>query len=114
MPEVLTKHPDVVLQVLKDAGAQCGVGAEQRILTKCPRESFCSLPTGETCVYGLGDIARMTQISRKELAEIVCNPATGSSPLGPVPDVEAAPVLLALTVGIVAGILVGRRPFRRD
>jgi hypothetical protein len=27
MPEVITKHPDVVKEVLQSAGAKCGVGA---------------------------------------------------------------------------------------
>jgi hypothetical protein len=40
MPEQLTKHPQVTLQVLQSAGAQCGVGAKQEILTACPPARF--------------------------------------------------------------------------
>jgi hypothetical protein len=72
MPEQLTKHPDVTLGLLKDLGAQCGVGAPQNILKSCPRERFCALPTGEICVYGMEDIPGMTQISMPELASVVC------------------------------------------
>jgi len=63
MPEQISKYPDVTLQVLKGAGAKCGEGAEQKILKQCPAERFCSLPTGEICVYGIDGIANMTQIS---------------------------------------------------
>lgn len=63
MPEQLTKHPDVTLQVLRSAGARCGEGEAQQILTTCPAERFCKLPGGEICVYGLADASRMTQIS---------------------------------------------------
>lgn len=49
MPEQITKYPDVTLKVLKGAGAVCGEGAPQKILTQCPAERFCSLPTGEIC-----------------------------------------------------------------
>src|SRR4051812_4243724 len=62
MPEQLTKHPEVTLQVLRSAGVQCGVGAPQDILATCPVERFCKLPGGEICVYGLDDAPRMTQI----------------------------------------------------
>ncbi len=75
MPEVVTKHPDVVKEVLASAGAQCGTGAPQRILTRCPREQFCALPGGEICVYSVSDAGRMTQLSKAELCE-----ATGSVP----------------------------------
>ncbi len=72
MPEQITKYPEVTLEVLKGAGARCGIGIEQRILKKCPRERFCALPTGEICVYGIKDIPQMTQISAPELARVVC------------------------------------------
>jgi hypothetical protein len=61
MPEQLTKHPEVTLQVLRSAGARCGTSAPQEILTRCPPERFCKLPGGEVCVYGFADAARMTQ-----------------------------------------------------
>lgn len=66
MPEQLTKHPQVTLQVLRSAGAQCGVGAPQDILVTCPVERFCKLPGGEICVYGLDDAPRMTQIGASD------------------------------------------------
>jgi hypothetical protein len=72
MPEQISKYPDVTLKVLKGAGAVCGEGAPQQILTHCPAESFCSLSTGEICVYGIEQIPQMTQITRQELAQVVC------------------------------------------
>ncbi|WP_280153129.1 hypothetical protein [Piscinibacter sp. XHJ-5] len=63
MPEQLTKHPDVTLQVLRSAGAQCGTKAPQEILKACPAERFCKLPGGEICVYGIADAPKMTQFS---------------------------------------------------
>jgi hypothetical protein len=62
----------VTLKVLQGAGAACNQGAPQKILTKCPANRFCSLPTGEICVYGITEIPRMTQITPKELAQVVC------------------------------------------
>src|SRR5512134_1843378 len=70
MPEVITKHPDVVRDVLESAGARCGKGEPQKILTKCPKEKFCALPGGEICVYGPGELGRMTQLSREDVCEI--------------------------------------------
>lgn len=60
MPEVITKYPDVVLQILHESGAECSTEAVQRILTTCPPERFCSLPTEEICVYSLNEIPKMT------------------------------------------------------
>jgi hypothetical protein len=86
MPEQISKYPDVTLKVLKGAGAVCGEGAPQKILTQCPRERFCSLPTGEICVFGIADIPKMTQITPQELALVVCPRAqaagVSSAPLG--------------------------------
>lgn len=103
MPEQISKYPEVTLQVLKRAGARCGEGAEQRILTSCPSERFCSLPTGEICVYGIQDIPRMTQITTHELARVVSPPARESA---------ARPALSAVDVGVLGatfavGLLVG-------
>ena len=72
MPEQITKYPEVTLQVLSEAGAVCGKGAPQKILKQCPNDRFCSLPTGEMCIYGIEDIPRMTQIAPAELAQVVC------------------------------------------
>ena len=74
MPEQISKHPDVTLKVLKEAGARCGEGAKQKILTQCPLDQFCALPSGEICVYGIDQIPQMTQIKTEELARIVCPP----------------------------------------
>jgi len=71
MPEQISKYPDVTLEVLKSAGAVCGEGAPQKILTQCPAKRFCSLPTGEICVYGINEIPQMTQITLQELAQVV-------------------------------------------
>jgi hypothetical protein len=72
MPEQISKYPDVTLQVLEGAGAVCGKGAPQKILTKCPVDRFCSLKTGEICVFGINQIPQMTQIKSQELAPFVC------------------------------------------
>jgi hypothetical protein len=50
----------VTIKILKEAGGCCGEGVEQKILTKCPPERFCSMPSGELCVYGIRDIPMMT------------------------------------------------------
>ncbi|SOZ08747.1 hypothetical protein [Cupriavidus taiwanensis] len=63
MPEQLTKHPDVTLQVLRSAGARCGEGETQAILRSCPPARFCKLPGGEVCVYGLDGARAMTQFT---------------------------------------------------
>lgn len=63
MPEILTKYPEVVITVLKSGGAKCNVGVKQQILTRCPPDHFCALPSGEICVYDLKTIAQMTQIN---------------------------------------------------
>ena len=72
MPEQISKYPDVTLQVLRESGAVCGPGAPQNILKQCPRDRFCSLRTGEICVYGINEIPKMTQITSQELAKVVC------------------------------------------
>lgn len=103
MPEVLTRHPDTVLEVLKSAGARCGVGAPQTILTKCPRDSFCALPGGETCVYDIADVGEMTQISAADLEPYVC--ATRGSGCSAGREHGEALMLLA---GLLAGFALRR------
>jgi hypothetical protein len=71
MPEQITKYPDVTLKVLRGVGAVCGQGAPQKILKQCPADKFCSLPSGEMCIFGIGDIPKMTQITPQELADVV-------------------------------------------
>ncbi len=79
MPEVITKYPEAVLEVLSGGGARCGGKQQKKILTKCPDERFCSTPTGETCVYGFGELGQMTQIKREDLYSLVCVDGKGGS-----------------------------------
>jgi hypothetical protein len=81
MPEQLTKHTEVTLQVLQSGGAQCASGAVPEILTRCPAEHFCKLPGGEVCVYGFADAPRMTQPGLADwqaLAQPVAPPAVAN------------------------------------
>ncbi|CAG1016266.1 hypothetical protein BURC_01222 [Burkholderiaceae bacterium] len=123
MPEQLTKHPDVTLQVLRSAGAQCGTQAPQEILTACPAERFCKLPGGEICVYGIADAPRMTQFvaadwrSLAAATRAVPGPTSGASAaradesgaasLGPV--VPLASGLGLVIIGVAIGWFL-RRP----
>ena len=105
MPEQISKYPDVTLTVLKGAGAICGEGAPQNILTHCPGERFCSLATGEICVYGIADIPQMTQITMQELAQVVCPSAhQGAVDSAAVWGIEA----ILLGTGFLVGLAVGR------
>ncbi|MGH6626836.1 MAG: hypothetical protein ACRECD_09890 [Burkholderiaceae bacterium] len=103
MPEQLTKHPELTLQVLRSSGAKCAEGAAQDILTQCPAERFCKLPGGEICVFGLPDASRMTQISATELRALVA----------PVPSETLRPegalsgeLLLSAGIGLLAGAAI--------
>ncbi len=104
MPEQISKYPEVTLKVLKGAGARCGEGVEQRILTQCPAERFCALPTGEICVYGINQIPQMTQITTQELARVICpseqQPATASAAVS---KADVALLGATLAVGLMAG-----------
>lgn len=102
MPEQISKYPEVTLKVLKEAGARCGEGAKQKILTNCPREQFCALPSGEICVYGIAQIPQMTQIKTQELARVVCPPGKQAS-MAPLPF----PEMVLMGTVFVAGLLVG-------
>ena len=111
MPEQLTKHPDVTLQVLKSAGAQCGVKAPQEILKSCPAERFCKLPGGELCVYGIADAPRMTQFTASDwqaVAAAVRVPGVkaGASGGG---AFDPALALLSGVALVLLGAAVGRR-----
>jgi hypothetical protein len=112
MPEVITKHPDVVKEVLRSAGAKCGAGEPQKILTKCPPEQFCALPGGEICVFPVAGLERMTQLSRAEVcAARTETPPAGQAPLGKAASGGSVALLLplALAVALVARGLRGRR-----
>jgi hypothetical protein len=101
MPEQLTKHPDVTLQVLRSAGAKCGEGALQEILTQCPADRFCKLPGGEICVFGLPDSLNMTQLTPEDWQALVAvHIRKAESPaIGP----EA---LAAGGIGLIVGTLL--------
>ena len=108
MPEQLTKHPEVTLDVLRSGGAVCGErAAPQAILTACPVERFCKLPGGELCVYGLRDAASMSQITKADwqgLATIL--PLFSPEPEA-APAAESGPALQAAFAGVGAGLLLG-------
>jgi hypothetical protein len=108
MPEQISKYPDVTLQVLKESGAVCGQGAPQNILKQCPRDRFCSLRTGEICVYGIGEIPKMTQVTTQEVAKVVCPQARNAAVFSGGVSIMEAALLLAV---FVSGIGLGR--FRR-
>ena len=103
MPEQISKYPEVTIKVLKGAGARCGEGAEQKILTQCPRERFCALPSGEVCVYGIEEIPQMTQITANELARVVCPPKPQSS-MGSLSLSSPEIVLLGVTFAMGAAV----------
>lgn len=111
MPEQLTKHPDVTLEVLRSAGAQCGVGAPQQILTSCPQARFCKLPGGEICVYGLGDAAQMKQISPADwqavLQAVTAAPAAAASAGGGAAALHPMPAMLSALGLVLIGVAVG-------
>ena len=100
MPEQLTKHPEVTLQVLRSAGAKCAEGAKQEILTQCPAQRFCKLPGGELCVFGLSDASKMTQITSAEWRALVESLPAKSSGLG------GTEVLLSDGSGLLAGAVI--------
>jgi len=103
MPEIVTKYPEIVIKILREAGIECGTGAPQTILTACPAERFCSLPTGEICVYGLNEISKATQITMAEITKLVSK----SSQIFTFWEI----LLIAFTfvAGILLGILLQRK-----
>ncbi|MDR5740648.1 MULTISPECIES: hypothetical protein [unclassified Caballeronia] len=104
MPEQITKYPDVTLRVLKGAGAVCGDGAPQKILKQCPADRFCSLPSGEICVYGIAEIPRMTQVDAREVAAVVSPRFTfDRSELLTLWGLGVVVLVVGLLLGFVAG-----------
>lgn len=67
MPEILTKYPEIVIKILQDEGIKCSRGEQQKILVTCPKDHFCSLKTGELCIYGVEQFSQMTQIKKEDL-----------------------------------------------
>lgn len=110
MPEQISKYPDVTLQVLRESAAICGQGAPQNILKQCPRERFCSLRTGEICVYGINEIPKMTQVTTQELAKVVCPQArkTGVFSAG-ISALEATLIFAVFLSGVGLGKLWPKR-----
>ncbi|WP_418317974.1 hypothetical protein [Piscinibacter sakaiensis] len=109
MPEQLTKHPDVTLQVLRSAGARCGEGEPQQILRDCPAPRFCKLPGGEICVYGLPEAASMTQLKPGDWQQLamLAAPAPATPPPAGLSDALSV-AAIALLVGLVGGYLIAR------
>ncbi|HEU4345977.1 MAG TPA: hypothetical protein VFU31_30870 [Candidatus Binatia bacterium] len=110
MPEQISKYPDVTLQVLRESGAVCGQGAPQNILKQCPRDRFCSLRSGEICVYGINEIPKMTQVTPQELAQVVCPQARKATVFSAgVSALEAALIFAVFFSGLGMGKLWPRR-----
>ena len=114
MPEQLTKHPDVTLQVLRSGGAKCGVGEAQEILTRCPAERFCKLAGGELCVYGLPDAPQMTQLTAADWRALAAAtvpasapPTPASAPPPPAPAVDTPFVAWGFVL-LLIGVAIGR------
>ncbi len=97
MPEMLTRFPESAFASLKSAGAQCGTGMKQQILTSCPPEHFCALPHGEICVYGIKDITKMTQMGPGDLADLIST----------VPTIYSNFNIMLLMICCLFGIIVG-------
>ena len=99
MPEVITKYPESLLRTLKNAGMKCGTGEKQQILTTCPKDNFCTIPTGEICVYDIKNIREMTQINTLDLHE-----AIGNTP----PALFSWPSIFLITIVFILGIVLGK------
>jgi hypothetical protein len=113
MPEQISKYPEVTLQVLRESGAICGQGAPQNILKQCPRDRFCSLRSGEICVYGINEIPKMTQITAQELAKVVCPQARKAAVFSAgISALEAALICAVFVSGLGAGKFWQKRQSR--
>ena len=109
MPEQLTKHPEVTLQVLRSTGAKCAEDAPQEILASCPPARFCKTPGGEICIYGLAEAPSMTQISVEEWESVLSAVSSkGGHATQPLPNLDPLSIGVGLAVGI-ATALVGSR-----
>lgn len=65
MPEIISKHPEIVISVLKSANMKCAAGVKPKILTSCPDARFCALDkgTGELCIYSPDEVNSSTQMT---------------------------------------------------
>lgn len=97
MPEVVTRYPESLIKELKDVGGKCGVGAPQEILRLCPADRFCSLPTGEICVYDLKNFKTMTQMNQHDWYEHV----TG------IPSLLSGSTLILMIIVFGIGMMIG-------
>jgi hypothetical protein len=111
MPEQLTKHPDVTLQVLRSTGAKCGDGAPQEILTQCPAERFCKLPGGELCVFGLAESPRMTQLTSEDWQALAAAHMRKPEPMAFGEALAAGGI--GLIVGALLALMLSRRRAKR-
>ncbi len=75
MPEILTKHPEIVADILnRTKRVRCGKGDIPEILTQCPAHQFCVVPDiGEFCIYGEDQLSKMTQIKRTKICRRSCS-----------------------------------------
>jgi hypothetical protein len=104
MPELLTKHPEVAMQLIERAGRRCGPGQRQSILKDCPPERFCTVPGGELCVYGLEQAHSMKKITATDFATLCkstkrmgsCSSAAATLDLGLPGWLAAAALALAV------------------
>lgn len=114
MPEQLTKHPEVTLQVLRSAGARCGEGAAQDILDRCPPERFCKLPGGEVCVLGIPQASQLTQFGAADWQALLPVVQAGAGRPATAPDAAVTTGIAGLLVGIVVGAVASRVARRRS
>lgn len=108
MPELLTKDPAAVLEVLTRQGAQCGVGIHPQVLTGCPQDKFCMLQDGELCVYGAGELGLMTELTRDDVCGPIAEPKSAAA-------VPGGPVFgLGVVLAAVLGFAFARSRTRRE
>lgn len=105
MPEQLTKHPDVTIQVLRSAGARCGEGETQAILRSCPPARFCKLPGGEVCVYGLDGAPAMTQFTAADWQSLAPLARASADEVGTGVVAWSGMAVAIFIAGVVAGAL---------
>lgn len=115
MPEQLTKHPEVTLQVLRSSGAKCAEGARPDILASCPPARFCKMPGGEICIYGLAEAPKMTQITVADWESVVAAVSPkGTHASQSLPSLDLLSIAVGLAVGVAIALVVSRlRPHRK-